>query len=208
MRDKIIRIYWNDALPLDDAIESNLSKTQGLYYITHILKNKERGLYIGVAKNTNTIRNRLRDHKNHWLNSYNRGQIKVRIGHIIYPKAITASIIEHAESAIIFEMGNDVFFENTCKTKSYSYTDLYRIENEGDIFEIKPKIRMHEHEDVEGYFEEQISNYKNQPNSILAKWANDPNPVRCSGKPIKNSEKIEIRQVDNIDDVLKEWSKN
>ncbi len=188
MRDKIIRIYWNTALPLDDAIESNLSKTQGLYYITRVFGNKETSLYMGIATKNNTISHRLKGHKDSWLNLY-RGQIKVRIGHIIYPKAITASIIDHAESAIIFEMGNDIFFENTSKTKSYSYTDLYRIENEGDIFEIKPKIRMHEHEDVEDYFEERTSNYKNQPNSLLARCANDPNPVGVSDKPIKNFKK-------------------
>ncbi len=207
MRDKIIRIYWHNALLLDDAIKSNLSKTQGLYYITRISGNKETSLYMGIATKNNTISHRLKGHKDSWLNLY-KGQIKVRIGHIIYPKAITASIIDHAESAIIFEMGNDVFFENTCKTKSYSYTDLYRIENENDIFEMKPKIRMHEHEDVENYFKERTSNYKNQPDSLLARWANDPNPVGCSGKPIKNSEKIELREVENIGDVLKEWSKN
>ena len=74
-----------------------------------------------------------------------RGKIYVRLGHITYPKNPDASIIDHAESAILYEQ-KEVFFENTCKTKTYSYTDLYRIENEGDIFELKSKIRMHEQE--------------------------------------------------------------
>ena len=71
----------------------------------------------------------------------------MRIGEVIYPKDADATIIKHAESAILLEQGN-VFFENTSQTNTYSYTDLYRIENEGDIFELKPKIRMHEHEEA------------------------------------------------------------
>ena len=144
MRDKIIRIHWNKALPLEDAIASDLSNTQGLYYISRVFGNKETSIYLGIATQHNTIRNRLKNHNEHWLNLY-RGEIYVRLGHIIYPHNPDASIIDHAESAILYEQ-KDVFFENTCKTKSYSYTDLYRIENEGDIFELKPKIRMHEQE--------------------------------------------------------------
>ena len=49
-------------------------------------------------------------------------------------------MIDHAESAILYEQSN-VFYENTCKTKSYTYTELYRIENIGNIFELKEKIR-------------------------------------------------------------------
>jgi len=69
----------------------------------------------------------------------------VRLGHVIYPQNPDAAIIDHAESAIVYEQ-EKVFFENTSKTNSYSYTDLYRIENIGDIFELKPVIRMHEQE--------------------------------------------------------------
>ena len=144
MRDKIIRIYWNDALLLDEAIESDLSNTQGLYYLSRVFGGNETSLYLGIATHNNTIRNRLKSHREHWLNLY-RGKIYVRLGHIIYPKNPDASVIDHAESAIVYEQ-KDVFFENTSKTKTYSYTDLYRIENEGDIFELKPKIRMHEQE--------------------------------------------------------------
>ena len=144
MRDKIIRIHWNKALPLEDAIASDLSNTQGLYYISRVFGNKETSLYLGIATQHNTIRNRLKSHSEHWLNLY-RGKIYVRLGHIIYPRNPDASMIDHAESAILYEQ-KEVFFENTSKTKTYSYTDLYRIENEGDIFELKPKIRMHEQE--------------------------------------------------------------
>ena len=63
----------------------------------------------------------------------------------MYPKSHDDSIIDHAESAILYEQ-SDVFYENTCKIKSYSYTEVYRIENEGDIFELKSRIRMHEQE--------------------------------------------------------------
>ena len=144
MRDKIIRIHWNKALELDDAINSELSDAQGLYYISRVFGEKETTLYLGIATKNNTIQHRLKGHRNTWLSLY-RGKIFVRIGHIIYPKKPNASIIEHAESAIVYEQ-KDIFFENTSKTKSYTYTDLYRVENEGDIFELKPIIRMHEQE--------------------------------------------------------------
>ncbi len=143
MRDKIIRIHWNKPLPLDEAISSDLAKTQGLYYLTRVFEEKETSLYIGVATNNNIISRRLKSHRRDWLNLY-KGKIYVRIGSVVYPREVTRSIIEHAESAILFEM-SDVFYENTDKTQSYTYTDLYRIENEGDIFELKPEIRMHEH---------------------------------------------------------------
>ena len=144
MRDKIIRINWNGALPLDDAIESSLSNTQGLYYITRVFGDKESSQYLGIATNNNTIRNRLRSNKEEWLYKY-RGKIYVRLGHVVYPRNASHDVIDHAESAIIYEH-NGLLFENTSKVKSYSYTDLYRIENEGDIFELKPIIRMHEQE--------------------------------------------------------------
>lgn len=196
MRDKIIRINWNKALPLEDAIASDLSNTQGLYYISRVFGNKETSLYLGIATRHNTIRNRLKNHNEHWLNLY-RGKVYVRLGHIVYPKNPDASVIDHAESAILYEQ-KDVFFENTSKTKSYSYTDLYRIENEGDIFELKPKIRMHEHED---YYPETESDW-NDPNSLLNRWANDKNPVRVLGE--EKDVKIEIKVVDDISKTLLE----
>jgi len=101
-------------------------------------------LYLGIATKNNTIRHRLHGHRDSWLKQY-RGKIYVRLGHVIYPTNPDASIIYHVESAIIYEQ-KDVFSENTSKTKSYSYKDLYRIENEGDIFELKPIIRMHDQE--------------------------------------------------------------
>ena len=144
MRDRIIRIDWNNALPIDEAIASDLSNTQGLYYISRVFGNHETSLYLGIATKNNTIRHRLSEHRDTWLKQC-RGKIYVRLGYVIYPPKPDAAIIDHAESAIIYEQ-KDVFFENTSKTKSYSYTNLYRIENEGDIFELKPTIRMHEQE--------------------------------------------------------------
>lgn len=144
MRDKIIRIHWNQAMLLEDAIASDMANTQGLYYITRVFGSKETSLYLGIATKNNTISHRLRGHKSNWLHLY-RGKLFVRVGNIVYPKCPDDSIIDHAESAILYEQ-KDVFFENTCKTKSYSYSELYRIENEGDIFELKPVIRMHNQE--------------------------------------------------------------
>lgn len=193
MRDKIIRINWSNPLLLDDAISSDLSSNQGLYYISCVLGKKETSLYIGIATRNNTIGRRLKAHKVGWLKLY-RGKILVRIGQIVYPSKSDQSIIEHAESAIIFEQ-SDIFYENTCKSKSYTYTDLYRIENEGNIFELKPRIRMHEHSDYEGYRE--------KPNTLINRWLNDPNPVRVSGEPNSEGTKMEIKKVDNMEELFK-----
>ena len=151
MRDKIIRISWSEALPLEGAIKSELSKTQGLYYITRIFGKKETSLYLGIATKNNTIKHRLEGHRDWWLPSY-RGEIFVRIGNITYPKSLDidkkSKLIDHAESAILFEPKHkNMFPENISKRKSYTYTELYRIENIGDIFELEPQIRMHKHED-------------------------------------------------------------
>lgn len=70
MRDKIIRIYWHDAIELKEAIQNELSNTQGLYYITRLFGSKESSLYLGIATGKNTIRNRLRAHSKDWLNLY------------------------------------------------------------------------------------------------------------------------------------------
>lgn len=142
MRDKIIRINWDNPLELDDAIASEAADTQGLYYITRVFGDNETSLYLGIATGSNTISKRLKSHRKHWLNMY-RGKIYVRMGHIIYPKDYNDSMIDHAESAIVFEQSK-TFFENTSKTKSYSYSELYRIENVGNIFELKESIRMQE----------------------------------------------------------------
>ena len=144
MPDKIIRIEWSSPLPFDKAVLSNLSNTQGLYYITRLFGNKETSLYLGIATKNNTIRNRLRGHKKNWLFLY-RGQKFVRIGKIVYPKYYDAALIDHAESALLFaEEHKHLFVENVSKRNSYSYYELYRIENTGDFFELNPSIRMHE----------------------------------------------------------------
>lgn len=75
----------------------------------------------------------------------------MRVGHVVYPKNMDtdekAEIINHAESAILYDPTHkNLFPENVDKRSSYSYSELYRIENEGDIYELEPKIRMHDHE--------------------------------------------------------------
>ncbi len=149
MKDRIIRIYWHKAMPYDEALKSELTLNQGLYYITRKWGNSsEKSLYIGKASHYNTIRHRLKVHRYKWY-----GEKLVRVGEIIYPKNVSYDemnlIIDHAESAIIYEKihkAMKMFVKNKAKKKSYSYYNLYRIENEGDIFELQPKIRMHEQE--------------------------------------------------------------
>lgn len=137
-------IKWEDALDLDEAIESEKSDSKGLYYISRVFGTKETTLYLGIATKNNTIRHRLKGHKSWWLKDY-RGIIKVRMGKIFYPHMNTDEIIDHAESAILYEQG-ELFIENTSKTKSYTYNNLYCIKNVGDIFELKPIINMMEQE--------------------------------------------------------------
>ena len=143
MRDKIIRILWLDPIEVDSAIESEASLNPGLYYITRIWGENETSLYIGKA--SRTIRERLIDHKKHWLPLY-LGKLMVRIGQIIYPHSPDATLIDHAESALIFEH-SDILTDNTDKRNTYSYSDLYQIQNTGNIGMLKEKIRMHEHPD-------------------------------------------------------------
>ena len=150
MRDKIIRINWSEPFTLENAIQSELSKTQGLYYITRVFGEKETSLYLGIARQNNTIKHRLEGHRDWWLPSY-RGKIYVRIGNIVYPKLSDidkkSELIDHAESAILYEPEHSKLFpENISKRKSYTYLDLYRIENIGNTFELKQQIRMHDHE--------------------------------------------------------------
>ena len=143
MRDKIIRILWLDPIDVDAAIESEASLNPGLYYITRIWGENETSLYIGKA--SRTIRERLIDHKKHWLSLY-RGKLMVRIGQIIYPHSPDATLIDHAESALIFEH-SEILTDNTDKRNTYSYSELYQIQNTGNIGMLKEKIRMHEHPD-------------------------------------------------------------
>lgn len=150
MRDKIIRIHWHSPIPFEDVLKSELTNTQGLYYITRIFGTKETSLYLGIARYHNTIRHRLESHRDKWLHHY-RGQINVRVGYIIYPTNMSmdekAEIINHAESAILYDPAHKKLFpENVDKRSSYSYSELYRIENEGDIYQLEPRIRMHEQE--------------------------------------------------------------
>lgn len=143
MRDKIIRIEWSNPVTVDDAIEDEASLQPGIYYITRVFNGHESSRYIGKA--TNTIRERLKDHRKEWLHRV-RGQILVRMGTITYPRNADAEIIDHAESALIYEH-KDILVDNTDKVKSYSYSELYQIQNTGNIGELKAKIRMHEHPD-------------------------------------------------------------
>ena len=143
MRDKIIRILWLDPIDVEAAIESEASLNPGLFYITRIWGENETSLYIGKA--SRTIRERLIDHKKHWLPLY-CGKLMVRIGQIIYPHSPDATLIDHAESALIFEH-SEILTDNTDKRNTYSYSELYQIQNTGNIGMLKEKIRMHEHPD-------------------------------------------------------------
>lgn len=143
MRDKIIRIQWSDPALVEDIIDSEDSFHAGLYYITRMLHGKETSLYIGKA--TRTIRERLIQHRKEWL-SNRYGEKYVRLGTIIYPYHVYSELIDHAESALIFEYGS-LLIDNTDKTKIYSYSELYQVQNVGNIGQLKSVVRMHNHPD-------------------------------------------------------------
>ena len=151
MRDRIIRIFWHPPLPLEEALKDKRTARQGLYYITWVFGGQEISLYLGIARYQNTIRRRLESHWSSWLEEYRRGALLVRIGQIVYPRdknaEIMGEIIDHAESAILYHPDHrELFPENVGKRSSYSYSHLYRVENEGDRFQLAPVIRMHEQE--------------------------------------------------------------
>lgn len=143
LRDKLIRIYWHRPMFIENAIESDIALNHGLYYITRKFGTNETSLYIGKA--SRTIKERIITHDNEWVHRY-RGKIFVRMGKIIYPHTVDADIIDHAESALIYEH-SDILADNTDKVKSYTYTDLYRIENTGYHYELLSSFRMHDHPD-------------------------------------------------------------
>ena len=145
-----IKINWAKPITLEEAIDSELTNTQGLYYITRKFGNKETSLYLGIATKENTIGNRLKAHCNNWTDLY-RGKKYVRVGKITYPIYFNtrdnAELIEHAESALLYAPEHkNLFAENVSKRKSYKFYDLYTVENKGDIFELKPIIDMAEQE--------------------------------------------------------------
>ena len=148
MRSKIIRVYWADPRPIDEVISSLPDDAIGLYYITRICRGKESSLYIGES--ISSIKSRLLSHKN-WVHGYSRSEIFVRIGRVVYPKHNVDNAILHAEKALIFEHGQhgaEILIENTVSTSSYSYTDISKIINEGNRFELLPEVDMQNHEEA------------------------------------------------------------
>ena len=145
----LIKIHWQDPAPIDEAISRIGDHEIGLYYITRKFNGREKSLYLGES--VNSIKSRLKSHKD-WVHGYSHSKIYVRIGKIVYPTNIDLVVaIHHAEKALIFEhgpLGSNVLFENTVSTKSYTYTDIYRIINEGNRFELKSEVDMNNHDDV------------------------------------------------------------
>ncbi len=145
----LIKIYWHDPAPIDEVISTLNDNEIGLYYITRRYNGQEKSLYLGES--VSSIKSRLKSHKD-WVHRYSHSRIYVRIGKIVCPTDIDlVDAIHHAEKALIFEhgsLGSGVLFGNTVSTKSYTYTDIYRIINEGNRFELKPVVDMNYHEDA------------------------------------------------------------
>ena len=145
----LITIHWSNPAPIDEVINTLGDHEIGLYYITRRYNGREKSLYLGES--ISSIKSRLKSHKD-WVHGYSHSKIYVRIGKITCTTDIDiVDAIHHAEKALIFEhgsLGSNVLFENTVSTKSYTYTDIYRIINEGNRFELKPEVDMNNHEDV------------------------------------------------------------
>ena len=148
MKTKTIRIMWSSPAPIDDVIGTLSGREIGLYYITRKYNGCEKSLYIGES--ISSIKSRLLSHKG-WVHNYKHSEIYVRTGTITYPKHDINTAIQHAEKALIFEhgqYGSNVLFENTVSTKSYTYSDIYKIINDGDRFELNYIVDMRTHEDA------------------------------------------------------------
>ena len=48
--------------------------------------------------------------------------------------------------------------------------------------------------------------WKDNPNSLINRWLNDPNPVGVCGKENPKGKRIDIKVVDNIEEILKKKS--
>lgn len=144
MRDRIIRIHWSYPGQIDNVIASPESTEKGVYYISRDFGGHETSLYLGKA--TRTFRERLKAHNENWLTSV-RGTIYIRLGLIEYPIKPTDEQINDAESGILFSH-KDIFPKNEKKIYSYSYKDVYRIENQGFRGKLPQFIRMQEHPDL------------------------------------------------------------
>ena len=149
MRTKTIRVLWSEPEPIEKVIDSLRGDEIGLYYITRIFNGQEKSLYIGES--ISSIKSRLIDHNKHWVHGYSHSKIFVRTGKIIYPRNDIEKAIQHAEKALIFEhgqYGSNILVENTVSTSTYTYTDIYKIINEGNRFELKEIVDMNEHEEM------------------------------------------------------------
>ena len=137
---KEIHIQWDAPMLFEDAIDALSGREIGLYYITRMYNKKETGLYMGES--TYSIKHRLKAHRD-WVYTYSHSKIYVRIGHVQASGGDIKEAIRHAEKALILDHSN-VLCDNTASTKSYCYDELYRIYDEGDIFELKPIVDMND----------------------------------------------------------------
>ena len=147
MKTRIIRIFWSNPIPIEEAV-INAKDEKGLYYITRKCRGKETSLYIG--KSDISVKDRISWHDKNWVHRYSRSKIYIRFGTIFEPTRVTYEIIDHAEKALIHEhgqYGTKVLCENTQYINSYSYSKVYKIINEGNVFELKPIVDMNDHED-------------------------------------------------------------
>ncbi|MBQ4100877.1 MAG: hypothetical protein IJC83_04960 [Oscillospiraceae bacterium] len=96
-RIRKIKVVWSEKLPLDEMIESHLSQTDGLYYISYQNGDNECSLNIGGATYS-TVKEHLTAQKDWWKNA---------IPHKIYARVGITSDVDEALSAILCEMSGN-----------------------------------------------------------------------------------------------------
>lgn len=121
-----ITVKWDEPVEFQKAltVEGGFY-TQGLFYITQVLGDKEISLALGSADGELTVRQQLKRNSIYWQNFYS-GKIMVRLGHVDGDIKLAEAAILHEQSGIFKEkLKKPEFDSGSCQ-----------VCNEGDCFEL------------------------------------------------------------------------
>lgn len=121
-----ITVKWDAPVEFQKALTAEGGfYTQGLFYITQVLGDKEISLALGSADGELTVRQQLKRNSIYWQNFYS-GKIMVRLGHVDGDIKLAEAAILHEQSGIFKEkLKKPEFDPGSCQ-----------ICNEGDCFEL------------------------------------------------------------------------
>lgn len=121
-----ITVKWDEPVEFQKALTAEGGfYTQGLFYITQVLGDKEISLALGSADGELTVRQQLKRNSIYWQNFYS-GKIMVRLGHV-------DGDIKLAEAAILHEQSG--IFKERLKKPEFEPGSCH-VCNEGDCFEL------------------------------------------------------------------------